>query len=586
LSAAAPHSPIAPAIQHHDGRNALICGLLVACAVLVSLPFAELGRNDDWTYAWSALQLARSGKLTFNGWSTAMLGAQAFWGAGVIRLFGFSFSALRLSVLPFTCGTASMLYLIARRLGASTALAAMAALTMGLSQIAIECAATFSTDLPALFCFTFTLHQIERSLDPKRRSPSQILFPLLLAAVVGYAGGSIRQVYWLMPLLGLSYAAWVRRGEHANAVLTLSLLAAVIAAVLETEAWSHAQPYFIPEYFHAMAVVFFAGFPRSLVPGVAMAMTLVLFALPMIVGIWPALKQPGSLIVETAGVVLGVVFVFWLGNAALAPCLGSMVSEYGMMYPGQEQIGNLPQIIPDWLRLLLTLGCCLAAARMLWAMVRLTPTLARRIAAGTVPHSLCMTALFAVPYVALVIFRGPAFVLSDRYTLPLTATLCLWLAWLSTMRGGRQPTAAGWALLVIVALFAIAVVHDEFAGVRARLRATAELTDHGVPRTSITAGVDYDAWTQLLEVGHVNDARVLNPPNSFVPHPRSVPQGRTDFWFWEWSPAVRPDYFIVNSPQSDLQSPAGLTIPYHAWLPPFDRAVYVQKRPPGSVVNR
>jgi hypothetical protein len=556
----------------------------VACAVLISWPFAEVGRNDDWSYAQSTLELLHTGKLVYNGWSTAMLGAQAFWGAAIIKVFGFSFTALRLGVLPFTCWMVAILYLLARRVGAAAPIATMAALTVGLSQLAIECAATYSTDLPALFCFTFALHQIVRSLDENRTKPAQIVLPLLLAAMIGYAGGSIRQVYWLMPLAGLAYAAWVRRREPINVAITLLFLAAVTIAMLATEAWSHAQPFFIPEYFHAMVVVFFGQFPRTLLPTITLAMTITLFALPMIVGSWRAQQTAGASLAQGIALVIGVAAIWWAGDDALAPWLGNLVTQFGIMYRGQDAIGNQPQVIPDAVRLVLTLMCCAAGARLLLSLVRLFPRWAPAAVASQLPHVLCISGLFAVPYTALILFRGPAFSMSDRYTLPLTATLCLWLAWLCAKRGIARMTNAGWSLLVIVALFGIAVTHDEFAATRARLRAADALTDRGIPRTAITAGVDYDAWTQLQQVGYVNDARIVNPPNVFVPHPRLVPVGRTDYWFWEWAPLVRPDYFVVDTQQQDLENIPSLTFPYRAWLPPFDRAAYVQKRPTGWVI--
>jgi hypothetical protein len=528
------------------------------------------------------LDLARTGKLIYNGWSTAIIGAQAYWGAGIIKLFGFNFTALRLSVLPFACGTAAILYLLARRLGASASVSMMAALTLGLSQLAIECAATFSTDIPALFCFAFTLHQIARSLDRGRRSP---IVPLLLAAIIGYAGGSIRQVYWLMPLTGLAYAAWIRRREMKNAAITLVLLAAVVIAVFGTETWAHAQPLFISEFFHAMFVVFREGFPWTLVPAMPLAMTLVLFSLPMIIGTWAALKQPGSLLIEAGAVLVAIAAIAWIGDAALAPWLGNLVTQYGIFNRGQDAIGNQPQIIPDWIRLILTLLCAAAAGRSLWAILRSTPRWFRAASAGEIPHVLWLSILFAIPYTALILFRAPAFLIIDRYTLPLTAMLSLWIAWATARSKLPRPAIAGWALLALFALFGIAVTHDEFAVARARLRATASLTNSGVPRTSITAGVDYDAWTQVQQMGYVNESRILNPPNAFVPHPRSVPQGRTDYWFWEWSPTVRPDYFVVDTPQPDLENMPGMTLPYQTWLPPFDRAVYVQRRPAGWIVD-
>jgi hypothetical protein len=530
--------------------------------------------------------LASTGKIVYNGWSTAMLGGQLFWGAGVIKLFGFSFTALRLGVLPFSCWTVAILYLLARRVGASVQVAMMAALTVGLSQVAIECAATYSTDMPALFCFAFALHQIVRSLDQERRLLSQVIVPLLLASAVGYIGGSIRQVYWLMPLIGLAYAAWMRRRQPAIVVFTLALLGIVAIAVLATESWLHAQPFFIPEYFHAMAIVFVGGFPGTMEPAITLGMTLILFTLPMIVGGWGTLRQPGAVLVQAFGILICIVLIACKGGDALAPWLGSLVTQYGRMYPGYDAIGgNQTQVIPDWMRFLLTLCCGAAGARILWLFIRSIPRLRKSVVEGAIPHVLCVSGLFTIPYAALILFRGPAFSISDRYTLPLTATFCLWFAWLCAQCGLKRVTIAGCSLLVIVALLGIAVTHDEFAAARARLRAAGALTDRGIPRTAITAGVDYDAWTQLQWVGHINDARIINPPSVFMPHPRTVPPGRTDYWFWEWSPVVRPEYFVVDSRQSDLEGLEGAMFDYRAWLPPFDRTIYIQKRPPGWIVN-
>ena len=390
-----------PASERHDHRNAILCALLVACAVLISWPFAEVGRNDDWSYAQSTLGLLRTGRLVYNGWSTAMLGAQAYWGAAIIKIFGFSFTALRLGVLPFTCWTVGMLYLLARRVGAAAPIAVMAALTVGLSQLAIECAATYSTDLPALFCFTFTLHQIVLSLDKDRTKPGQIVLPLLLASAIGYAGGSIRQVYWLMPLIGLSYTAFVRRREPINLAITLLLLAAVTIATLATEAWSHAQPFFIPEYFHAMVVVFFGQFPRNFIADDHSCDDRhALCAADDRGGAGPPIAPPGGSFAQGIGVVAAVATIWWAGNDALAPWLGNLVTQYGIMYRGQDAIGDQPQVIPDAVRLVLTLMCGAAAARLLWALVRSSPHLARTAIGGRLPHVLCISGLFAVPYTA------------------------------------------------------------------------------------------------------------------------------------------------------------------------------------------
>ena len=86
-------------------------------AVLLAWPIGEIGHNDDWSYCFTAQKLAETGKLTFNGWATAMLGLQAYWGALFIKLFGFSFTVLRLSILPLAALCGSVAYGLGRTCG-------------------------------------------------------------------------------------------------------------------------------------------------------------------------------------------------------------------------------------------------------------------------------------------------------------------------------------------------------------------------------------------------------------------------------------------------------------------------------------
>src|SRR5438270_12137274 len=76
-----------------------VCMLALLLGVLIAHPVAETGVSDDWSYIWSAKVLAETGHLTYNGWATAMLGWQVYIGALFIKLFGFSFTATRASVM-------------------------------------------------------------------------------------------------------------------------------------------------------------------------------------------------------------------------------------------------------------------------------------------------------------------------------------------------------------------------------------------------------------------------------------------------------------------------------------------------------
>ena len=118
-----------------DARNLLLCVLITLAAILVAWPFAEGGSIDDFSYIHMAKTLAETGRFAYNGWPTAMLGIQVWWGAAWVWLFGFSFAIVRLSVWPLALGAVALVYLIARRASLSPADSLFAALPTGLSTL-------------------------------------------------------------------------------------------------------------------------------------------------------------------------------------------------------------------------------------------------------------------------------------------------------------------------------------------------------------------------------------------------------------------------------------------------------------------
>ena len=131
-----------------DTRNLLLCVLVTLAAMLVAWPFAEGGYIDDFSYIHMAKTLAETGRFAYNGWPTAMLGIQVWWGAAWIWLFGFSFTLVRLSLWPLALGAVALVYLIARRASLSPSDSLFAALLTGLSTLFLPLAPTFMTDIP------------------------------------------------------------------------------------------------------------------------------------------------------------------------------------------------------------------------------------------------------------------------------------------------------------------------------------------------------------------------------------------------------------------------------------------------------
>ena len=103
-------------------------------AVLIARPFVEMGVNDDWAFAHMALVASRTWRLQYDGWTQPLVGCQAYWGAVFIKVFGFSFTLLRLSLLPFVAGAAVLQFCLARQTGLRRSFAVFAAMTVALSR--------------------------------------------------------------------------------------------------------------------------------------------------------------------------------------------------------------------------------------------------------------------------------------------------------------------------------------------------------------------------------------------------------------------------------------------------------------------
>jgi hypothetical protein len=243
-----------------DRRNLILCVLVTLAAMLVAWPFAEGGYIDDFSYIHMAKTLAETGRFAYNGWPTAMLGIQVWWGAAWIWLFGFSFTLVRLSVWPLALGAVALVYLIARRARLSPYDSLFAALLTALSTLFLPLAPTFMTDIPGFFFLLACLYGFTRAADAAdavpagstHAAPWRALAWLAIGTLCGVLGGTIRQPVWFAPIACTAVLCLWRSGglscsDHW-AFRLASLLCGVIgvAALVVGTRWFSQQPYTIP----------------------------------------------------------------------------------------------------------------------------------------------------------------------------------------------------------------------------------------------------------------------------------------------------------------------------------------------------
>ena len=99
----------------HTLRNGIFCVLVFLACFWLAWPVANMPLNDDFSYIRTAQVFAQTGHIVYNGWATPMLGWMIPWGALFIKLFGFSFMAVKLSTLPRAVATLLLFHAILRR---------------------------------------------------------------------------------------------------------------------------------------------------------------------------------------------------------------------------------------------------------------------------------------------------------------------------------------------------------------------------------------------------------------------------------------------------------------------------------------
>ncbi len=543
--------------------------LLVIIAVLSTVPVLEMGLNDDWSYTFIARGVARTGRIVYDGWAAPMLGFQVWWSGLLIRLFGFSFTLVRLSTLPLAAGCAGLMYGLGRRAGLSHVLATFGALSIALSPVFIPLATSYMTDVPGLFFWLATLYCAVRAVSPGVSRPAAWL---AAAAVAGFAGGTIRQVIWVAPLIALPCAAWLLRARRSAVAVAAASWCAIIAGAVACMLWYAAQPGHTGVTSQSLAETL-EGIPEALRLTVLATLVALVPVLCVFIARWQRwLRAPVAPLLFCAAAAGFVVCCLWYFEDDLL--IGNIVTPFGVLWTDNEMLGAKPLLVNRYGRAVLAAVLCVAAAFTAAWLLEAWRTRAEWIrSAAPLGRVLFLTAPSVAAYVAALAFRySIEDILFDRYLIFLTPLLSILLLWLYQARVAGAPPFAAWFVLAVSALFGIAITHDYIAAGRARLAAANEVIASGVPRVRVSAGLEFDGWTQLETTGAVPPlAQRQNFARSYsIPDP---------YWFWRMTPVLDPLYVVVYAPEPYLRPSTFPPVPYAAWLPPFRRSVLVQKMP-------
>jgi hypothetical protein len=553
-----------------DLRNATLCGVMALLAIAATWPLANTPFDDDWSYTFTAKRFAETGHIIYNGWSSPSVVGQAVYAWPWIKLLGFSFQTMRLSMAPLAAASVATAYLLGRRAGLPAAWSCFAAALLATSPLFLPLATSFMTDVPALLCFLVSAYAAIAAAEAA--STSGAVGWLVVSLAVAAVGGSSRQIVWLVPFVLLPYAAWLRRVDRPFVAIAVLGWLANVAAAFAVQHWFQRQPFSIPEPSLGNDLATALADPWNIVHRFAgVLLTGVLLVLPATAGLaFAGGGGPRGRIAfrGSAAFVVIVVVAALIGERAWAPWMDNMITPTGVM--STYELYGSPPVVLGWpIRVAMTLPVfavvAVATARLTLVIGRASRSLAiardffLRPPTGRAAGPALL--LLSAGYLGLLLSRcAPPNVPFDRHLLPLIP--CLAIPLLAVIAPTGRATVVAWVSLAVFAAYGIASTQDEIARARAVWLAIGQLRSLGVPKGHLDGGFEFDSWTELEVAGHVNDDRVTVPAGAYDPAHGELPH-----YF-----AL---YRVQYEPRPDTVPAASGTIRYFTLIPPFHHQIYL-----------
>jgi hypothetical protein len=532
-----------------------LCLALFVLLVILVNPLHDFPMGDDWEYARSVQRLLTTGQFYRSPVVQATVLFPALWGGLFARLFGFSFTILRLSTLPLGAGCLAAFYGILGELGFDRSRRLLGTLAFMVTPLFVFNALSFMTDVPFLFWLLLGLWCALRAFRLQRAA-------WLVAASACSALAFLTRQLGLAQAVALALAVLIFQPRSAwprwlAAALVVPLAAAVLffawQAVAGQTTWADST--ITGE--GTLQFIFSAQLPAALARRVILlSVTLCLYMTPLWLAFAPGARRAWQTLARqnrwllAAEAVLGLFVLasvtffgtrgeWWpyfrgaLTNAGLWPTLAYFT------FPGDLRPPFLPR--PVWIGMTY-LGAGLAVVFALGLISRLLGALRAPLTTTVIdgsapqPHWAArllgrlwarLQALGPARGVTYLTFLG---VLSlvlvytlfvERYFLPLLPGAIL--LFLETTRDARpSPTLAG-AGLLLVGLLSVGLMWDYFDWHAARWNGAQALVAAGVPLEQLDAGYEWNGWYLSDEAYAYIQARgvpLIDDPFAYVIDPQ------------------------------------------------------------------
>lgn len=566
---------------------AVACALTLILCYFVVRPYAEIGIADDWVYARDALNVALTGHISYSGGETPMLGWQLYFGALFIKLFGFSFTAVRFSTAVQAVGIAFLLQRIGMRAGLNSWNAALVTLIFVFSPLYFPYAFTFMSDVSGALCILVCVYMCLRAVQAKNERAAMIW--ISLAALLNAVGGTVRQIAWLGLLVMVPSTLWLLR--KSRRVLVAGGLSCVsgLVFILAAMHWLKQQPYFLPvsPIPHRIDLDFLKNGGRVVLGGGGV---LTMYALPVLLLFAGALRSWKRRLAAALVALLAIVPIHllkidkWPVNAAFNVITFHTADRLNDLAAAAIHLAAARSSLRFLLTGAVVFGLlCLVLFCIERAPMRPLPT--ERPVSQQKDTAISWQKLGVIlgPFsAAYLFFVVVAFVLYDRYFLPLLAILLLLLV---RFYQEKQKDRLSWACILLIVLFAgfsLTATHDDFALSRSYAATAAEIRLSGVPATAILGPQAMEGWAELEKAGHLHPPTVRTAEAVLTPEkgvPANCDKVLYSLILLGLTPSIQPAYAVSPNPKECDGQIAFAPVKYSTWIAPRTNWMYAVRLP-------
>jgi hypothetical protein len=554
------------------GQDLLILAVLWSVSLIIVWPVGNFPLNDDWAFARTVKRFLESGEYHPTPWAAMPLLTQTLWGTLFCLPAGFSFNALRCSMLVMSFAGLLFTYLALRCTQPSRCIAVVGTLTLAFNPIYFSLSNTFMTDVPFTALLTGAAFFLFRHLKGGSSLDTSIGSALALAATLS------RQLALAIPLSYAVCVIWSRHfknGWWARAVAPLLLC---VGGLIAYQHWMRIADR-LPASFDKMnlRVYWMLSDPQLILTGLSshagMAMLyLGLFAAPVTVLLLPkiwASRMVPQVFLTAAGAAVCFTVVFasdlihlrplmpGVGNILIAQGIGPLTLNGAL----GSDTATLPSLgKPFWFGV--SVASVVGGSLLIAGAAAIMICRWRNYCVLTLPIELAARIFFLL---CLVGYLFPILVIGgwDRYFVPAVPFLLLAVA-ISASRslpiaGPRQSSEFSASfkvfsalLILLMAIYSICGTHDYLNWNRARWRALNDLMANGKAKPEdVDGGFEFNGWY------------LYNPDFK-------APKGKNFWW-------VHRDHYVVafrELPGYKLER----EYHYSNWLPPAHRKVLLLRR--------